>query len=75
MRALLIGYDPTTVDYTDPALPPGMTAEKIQAGVDVVLKRMAERGWEADHCYVHPDQTAVPTVQRHLVDRWNVQSL
>ena len=23
-----VGYDPETVDYSDPALPPGMTAEK-----------------------------------------------
>jgi hypothetical protein len=27
---------------------------------------MIERGWEADHCYVRPDHTAVPTVQRQL---------
>jgi hypothetical protein len=40
--------------------------EKIQAGVQIALKKMAERGWEADHCYVHPDQTAIPTVERQL---------
>ena len=27
-RILLLGYDPATVDFSDPALPPGMTAEK-----------------------------------------------
>jgi hypothetical protein len=32
-RVLLIGFDPATVDFSDPALPPGMTAEKIHAGV------------------------------------------
>ena len=26
---VLIGLDPATVDFSDPALPPGMTAEKI----------------------------------------------
>ena len=30
-RVVLIGFDPATVDYSDPALPPGMNAEKIQA--------------------------------------------
>jgi hypothetical protein len=36
-RVLLIGFDPATVDYSDPALPPGMTAEKIHAGVKLAL--------------------------------------
>jgi hypothetical protein len=36
-RVLLIGYDPATVDFSDPALPPGMSAEKVHAGVEVAL--------------------------------------
>ena len=32
-RILLLGLDPETVDYSDPALPPGMTAEKVHAGI------------------------------------------
>lgn len=65
-RVLLVGYDPQTVDFSDPALPPGMTAEKIYAGVEVALRQMAARGWEADVCYIQPDQTAGPTVERQL---------
>ena len=34
-RVLLLGLDPDTVDYSDPALPQGMTAEKVQAGITV----------------------------------------
>jgi hypothetical protein len=45
-RILLVGYDPETVDFSDPALPPGMTAEKVRAGIAVALKQFAERGWE-----------------------------
>jgi hypothetical protein len=37
-RILLPGLDPDTVDYLDPALPPGMTAEKIRAGIAVAVK-------------------------------------
>ncbi len=66
MRVCLLGYDPDTVDFSDPALPPGMTAEKIHAGIQVALKQMADRGWEADVCSIRPDQTAGPTVERHL---------
>jgi hypothetical protein len=65
-RILLVGYVPETVDFSDPALPPGMTAEKIHAAIAVALKQFAERGWEADVCYIRPDDTAGPTVERQL---------
>ena len=45
-RVLLLGLDPETVDFSDPALPPGMTAEKVHAGIAVAMKQFAERGWE-----------------------------
>ena len=65
-RIMLVGWDPDTVDFSDPALPPGMTAEKIRAGVAVAQKQFAERGWEADVGYIRPDETAGPTVERLL---------
>ena len=34
-RILLLGLDPETVDFSDPALPPGMTVEKVRAGIEV----------------------------------------
>ena len=43
-RILLLGYDPDTVDFSDPALPPGMNAEKIHAGIEVAMKQFALRG-------------------------------
>ena len=65
-RILLVGYDPETVDFSDPALPPGMTVEKVHAGIAVTLKHFAERGWEADVGYIRPDKTAGPAVERQL---------
>ncbi len=65
-RVVLIGFDPATVDYSDPALPPGMTAEKIHAGVKVALSDFAARGWHPEICFISPDETAVPTVERCL---------
>jgi hypothetical protein len=65
-RILLVGYDPETVDYSDPALPPGMTAEKVHAGIAVAMKHFAERGWEADLGFIRPDETAVPTLESQL---------
>ena len=42
-RILMVGYDPETVDYSDPALPPGMNAEKINAGIAVAVKSCVDR--------------------------------
>ena len=54
------------MDYSDPALPPGMSAEKVYAGIDVALKQMRERGWHADVCYIRPDGSAGQTIERQL---------
>jgi len=65
-RVLLVGYDPETVDFSDPALPPGMTVEKVHAGIAVAMRQFAERGWEADLGFIRPDESAGPTVERLL---------
>lgn len=65
-RVLFVGQQPETVDFTDPTLPPGVTAEKIHAGIALALKQMAERGWRADLCLIQPDETAGPEVERKL---------
>ena len=65
-RILLVGYDPETVDFSDPTLPPGMSIEKVHAGIAVAVKQFAERGWESDVCYIRPDETLGPTVERQL---------
>lgn len=68
-RVLLLGYDPETVDFSDPALPPGMTVEKVHAGVAVALKQFADRGWEGEVGYIRPDETAGPSVERQLASK------
>src|SRR5215475_4132160 len=65
-RILLLGLDPETVDYSDPALPPGMNAEKVHAGIAVAVNQFTERGWESDVGYIRPDETG-PTVERQLL--------
>ena len=65
-RVLLVGYVPETVDYSNPAYPPGMNAEIIRAGIALMLRQMADGGWESDLCFIRPDETAGQTVERHL---------
>jgi hypothetical protein len=57
---LLVGQQPETVDFSDPALPPGFNAEKIHAGIAVAMRQMTERRWHADLCLVRPDAAAAP---------------
>src|SRR5262249_41642203 len=68
-RVLLVGYDPETVDFSDPALPPGMSVEKVRAGIAVALEQFAVQGWEADVGFIRPDETAGPTVERLLASK------
>jgi len=65
-RILLVGLDPDTVDFSDPALPSGMNADKVRAGIAVAVKQFTERGWESDVGYILADETAGPTVERQL---------
>ena len=65
-RILLLGYVPELVDYSDPALPPGMNAERVHAGIAVAMKQFAEHGWDADLLPIRPDDTAAPAVERQL---------
>ena len=68
-RVLLVGLDPATVDFSDPALPPGMSAEKVHAGIKLALADMASRGWAAEHSFINPDESAAPTIERLLAAR------
>jgi hypothetical protein len=65
-RVLLIGFEPATVDFSDPALPPGMIVEKIHAGINVAMDDFVERGWQPEICIIDPDETPVSTVERCL---------
>ncbi len=65
-RVLFVGQLPETVDFSDPALPPGMSAEKIRAGVAIAEADMAARGWQVDPCMILPDETAGPAIEAML---------
>lgn len=65
-RVTLVGFDPETVDFSDPALPLGMNAEKISAGIALALRQMKDWGWDGDFCSIRPDETIGQTVEHHL---------
>jgi hypothetical protein len=65
-RILFVGQKPETVDFSDPALPPGFDAEKINAGIAVAVAKIEERGWQGDTCMIAPDETAGPMLEKQL---------
>ena len=65
-RILFVGQAPETVDYTDPAIPPGLNAEKINAGIAIAASKIAERGWQGDLCMIAPDDSAGPALEKQL---------
>jgi len=69
MRVALVGYAPETVDFSDPALPPGMNADKIRTGIEVARRQFAEHGWESDVVLIRPDETAGPAVESRLASK------
>jgi hypothetical protein len=54
-RILFVGQKPETVDFSDPSLPPGFDADKINAGIAIALDKIRERGWHGETCMITPD--------------------
>ena len=65
-RVLFVGQQPETVDFSDPALPPGFNAQKINAGIAIGKAKIEERGWKAALCMIPPDETAGPMLEKQL---------
>ena len=65
-RVLFVGQAPETVDFSDPSLPPGFNAQKIQAGIDLGAAKIAERGWVGDICMITPDAAGISMLEKQL---------
>lgn len=66
-RVLMIGIDPEEVDFSDPALPPGLNAEMIRKGVAIGIEALQASGRQVEQVYIsaRPD-LAVRTLQSRL---------
>ena len=65
-RILFVGQKPETVDFSDPALPPGFNAEKINGGIAVAVAKIGERGWQSDTCMITPDGAGRAMLEKTL---------
>ena len=65
-KVLFVGQNPDTVDFSDPSLPPGFDAAKINAGIAIGAAKLRERGWQADLCMISPDEAGRAMLERQL---------
>ena len=70
-RVLLIGIKPEAVDFSDPDLPPGTTAEKIATGIEAALSNMKARGWDGTFCSILTDDSVEATIAASLAEHWD----
>jgi hypothetical protein len=63
---LIIGPDPRYIDFSAPYLPPGMTAEKIIAGVDGARDRLADAGYRVQVLLTKNEETVEQQVSDAL---------
>jgi hypothetical protein len=66
VSVLVIGYAPDAVDFTDPAIPPGLDEKRVAEGIERDLMLMRERGWKAEHLPIRTDEDLRRRVLDHL---------
>lgn len=67
-RILFVGQKPETVDFSDPSLPPGFDADKINAGIAIAVEKIEARGWQGDTCMITPDDAGSALLEKQLRD-------
>jgi hypothetical protein len=63
---LLIGLDPTLIDFSQPGYPPGMNATKVFAGLKSCEDELTGLGYSVQMCFTDFGDTAESVVQRQL---------
>ncbi len=65
-RILFVGQKPETVDFSDPSLPPGFDAQKINAGIAIAVEQIRARGWDGETCMITPDDAGRAMLEKAL---------
>lgn len=65
-NVLVIGLDPTLIDFSQPGYPPGMTATKVFAGLQACEDELTGLGYSVQMCFTDFGETAESVVRDHL---------
>ena len=63
---LVIGLDPTLIDFSQPGYPPGMNATKVFAGLQACEDELTGLGYSVQMCFTDFGETAESVVQDQL---------
>ncbi len=66
-KVLVVGLAPDVVDFSQPDMPPGLTADTLRAALDKDIATLREQGYEADFRGTDYDKTA-GTALRDMLD-------
>lgn len=67
---LIVGETPENMDFSDPAIPKGLTPEKIKEGLEESLNQLRGKGRVARLVYLDTKETALEQMAEAL--GWNV---
>ena len=66
---LIIGLDPTLIDFSRPGYPPGMTAAKVLAGLKSCEDELTGLGYSVQMCATDFGETAESVVKDQLAQK------
>lgn len=67
-KILIIGIDPFIIDFSTPEFSvfPGLTAEKVEAGIKGAIIQLTDLGYDAQLCWTDFGKTALTVLETHL---------
>ena len=65
-RVLVIGLDPTLIDFSQPGYAPGMDAPKVLAGLKSSEEELTRLGYSVQMCLIDFGETAEAVVRSQL---------
>ena len=66
---LVVGLDPTLIDFSQPGYPPGMDATKVFAGIKSSEEELTGLGYSVQMCLTDFGETAEAVMQSQLEQR------
>jgi hypothetical protein len=65
-QVLVVGLDPALIDFSQPGYPPGMSAEKVFAGIRSSEEELTRLGYSVHMCLTDFGETAEAVVKDQL---------
>jgi hypothetical protein len=66
---LLVGLDPDIIDYSQPGYPPGMSAQKVHAGLKSSEDELTALGYTVQMCLTDFGETAESVLKNALQEK------